>query len=44
MALLDLQTLDIADSAEEAVGDLETVSSASLLICQGSSLSLIQCV
>ncbi|MFH8619509.1 SapB/AmfS family lanthipeptide [Streptomyces sp. NPDC017979] len=42
MALLDLQTLEIAET-EEAVGDLETVSSASLLLCQGSSLSLLQC-
>ncbi|MFE2040249.1 SapB/AmfS family lanthipeptide [Streptomyces sp. NPDC059477] len=44
MALLDLQSLEIAESADEqAVGDLESVSSASLLLCQGSSVSLIQC-
>ncbi|MEU5977070.1 SapB/AmfS family lanthipeptide [Streptomyces sp. NPDC047315] len=42
MALLDLQTLEIAET-EEAVGDLEGVSNASLLLCQGSALSLIQC-
>ncbi|MEU9607159.1 SapB/AmfS family lanthipeptide [Streptomyces sp. NPDC048057] len=43
MALLDLQTLEIAETEEQAVGELEGVSSASLLVCQGSSLSLIQC-
>ncbi|MEU9339335.1 SapB/AmfS family lanthipeptide [Streptomyces sp. NPDC048290] len=44
MALLDLQTLEIAESAEEqAIGDLETGSSASLLLCSGSSVSVIQC-
>ncbi|MYZ41240.1 SapB/AmfS family lanthipeptide [Streptomyces sp. SID4917] len=41
MTLLDLQSMETPK--EEAIGDVETGSRASLLLCGNSSLSLVTC-
>ncbi|WP_066952675.1 SapB/AmfS family lanthipeptide [Streptomyces lushanensis] len=41
MSLLDLQSMETPK--EEAIGDVETGSQASLLLCGDSSLSLFTC-
>ncbi|MFD7899442.1 SapB/AmfS family lanthipeptide [Streptomyces sp. NPDC059568] len=41
MTLLDLQSMETPK--EEAIGDVETGSRASLLLCGDSSLSLFTC-